>query len=82
MTAFVVGDIVCVHAGKGRRRMYPWVGEVCGVIMDKYDLETRAYTVKQLGIRQISSFACRPKELRETVMTFEGPQCVECRVPY
>ncbi len=83
MTDFLVGDIVCIHGTPDLNGdVFPWIGEVCAVRMDKYDLETRGLRVKQLGHQQITSFPVMCDDLRETVLTFEGPQCVICKVPY
>jgi hypothetical protein len=71
-----VGDIVCVH-GEGSAASC-WIGEVCDVVR----MVTRYVRVKQLGYQQITSFAFHVDELRETVMTFEGPMCCVCKVPY
>lgn len=76
---FKHGDVVCIHAGIAAT----WIGEVCGVHGDPADEDVETtYDVKQLGYQQVTSFPCSEHELRETVLTFEGPMCVECKVPY
>ncbi len=81
------GDVVCVHAEDQRFKddvgRTSWIGEVCGVHGDPADEDVETtYDVKQLGYQQVTSFPCSENELRETVLTFEGPMCVECKVPY
>lgn len=77
-------DVVCVHTySSGNRPDQTWVGEVCGVHGDPADEDVETtYDVKQLGYQQVTSFPCSEHELRETVLTFEGPMCVECKRPY
>jgi hypothetical protein len=79
-----VGDVVCVHANSlATLAGETWVGEVCSVHGDPADEDVETtYDVKQLGYQQVTSFPCSEHELCETVLTFEGPMCVECKVPY
>jgi hypothetical protein len=71
-----LGSIVCTHGGQSSASC--WIGEVCSVFVDGDTI----YYVKQLGFQQVTSFSFTAKELRETVMTFEGPMCTVCKVPY
>jgi hypothetical protein len=75
------GDVVCCHPdGKAESS---WVGEVESVHGDPADESVEvAYYIKQLGRQQVTKFICPAEELRETVLTFEGPMCVECKRPY
>lgn len=70
-----IGAIVCVH--NDGANIDTWIGIICGAIVDGHTV----YRVKQLGRRQVTAFSFEPEELRETVVTFEGPMCVECRRP-
>ena len=77
-----VGSIVCVH--NNARARDTWIGIVIDVATNTTLIArrlTRTYRVKQLGRRQITSFTFQERELRETVVTFEGPMCVECGRP-
>lgn len=82
---FRPGDIVCLHADERAGGLQPntWIGELAEVHGDPADesVEVTCY-IKQLGRQQVTSFLCAPDELRETILTFEGPMCVVCKVPY
>lgn len=69
-----VGAIVCVH--NDGKNIDTWVGIVTYVRLDDEILH-----VKQMGFRQVTTFPFQQYELRETVVTFEGPMCVTCRRP-
>lgn len=78
---FRYGEIVCCHGDDSAASC--WIGEIASVHGDPADESVEVtYYIKQLGRQQVTSFLCKPDELRETVMTFEGPVCVECKVPY
>ena len=70
---FEVGDVVCVHEDPAYSDDADnnWIGVVSNVAGITY--------VKQLGRTQVSQFVVHQHELRPTVLTFEGPVCVECR---
>lgn len=78
---FGLVSIVCVHGEISSASC--WIGEVAKI--DRHNRAPNAYAlyqVKQLGIEQRTTFTFCADELRETVLTFQGPMCVVCKDPY
>lgn len=75
MKRFEVGDLVCVHGELSESDK--WIGEIAGNETAGSDI----YLVKQRGRTQLTKFEYAPDELRPTLLTFEGPMCVECPPP-
>jgi hypothetical protein len=74
---FHSGDLVCVHGDVSAASC--WIGEVDVVIARN---DGAMHYVKRLGYPSSMSLPFHNEELRETVMTFEGPMCTVCRVSY
>lgn len=81
---FKLDDIVCLHGITIHGTLgvaTPWMGVLTRCASD-WNYGDVFYVELTVNLVRVSPFAYSEGELRETIMTFEGPKCIQCKVAF